>query len=208
MSVRTALGLAYLGARGRTAEELSSALDLDLDVTRSAANAQREAAELRSAVGYAELYVANRLWPDKSILVEPTCTATAESGYGATTETVDFIHAADASRITTNEWVETQTKSKIRDLLPEGSVDSLTRLVLTNAIYFKGRWQHVFPTMQTKDDAFSVERNRTVTASMMSLTSGSRSDKWAVSRSSRCPMRRAASRCSSFSQRRWTGFVK
>jgi serpin B len=170
-SLRAALGLAYQGARGNTAVQMSRALDLDPDATRAAASARREAAELQSAAGAAEMFVANRLWPDTSILVKPTFTASAERGYGATTGSVDFVHAADASRITINEWVATETRGKIRDLLPEGSVDHLTRLVLTNAIYFKGAWEHVFPKAQTRDGAFMIDRDRTVTAQLMNLTS-------------------------------------
>ena len=97
------------------------------------------------------------------------------SGYGAAIEEVDFVHAVDASRMRINGWVEEQTHGKVRELLPENAVTSLTRLVVTNAVYFKGTWAHPFPRAGTRNAAFKIASgiilDKTVMAPMMNVTS-------------------------------------
>jgi serpin B len=74
---------------------------------------------------------------------------------------VDFKTAPEAARLTINQWVEQKTEDKIKDLLPPGSVNSDTRLVLTNAIYFKGDWQTQFDKAATKDEDFHFSAAQT-----------------------------------------------
>jgi serpin B len=83
---------------------------------------------------------------------------------------VDFIGAAEASRKTINAWVERQTKEKIKNLIPKGVLDSMTRLVLTNAIYFKGNWARQFKEDQTKDAPFILADGRKIETAMMNQT--------------------------------------
>lgn len=80
---------------------------------------------------------------------------------------VDFVSQTERTRRTINEWVERQTNDRIRDLLPSGSLSNLTRLVLTNAVYFKGQWEHAFPTEATRDAPFHVSASRKVDVPLM-----------------------------------------
>ncbi len=155
-SLREALGIAYLGARGDTASEMSTALHLDPDASKSAASAKDEIAAWDAARGGAELSIANRLWADASFRVRPEYAASARDAYGAPTEPIDFVHQAEPSRAAINAWVTGRTHDRIKDLLPGGSIDSDTRVVITNAIYFKGDWASPFAQESTYDAPFAV----------------------------------------------------
>jgi serpin B len=170
-SLRGALGIAYLGARGDTAKEMASALDFDSDRMKVAETAKAEIAAWNQAGGGAELSVANRLWPDISFRIKSDFVAAATDAYGGSLEPVDFVNNAESSRKTINRWVAQKTKDKIPDLLPGGSLTPLTRLVITNALYFKGTWGKTFAKAYTKDTPFRVNAKTTTVTPMMSQTS-------------------------------------
>lgn len=153
-SMRTALGMTALGAKGATLDEMVKALALPADAAQIASAGKAEAAAWKAAAGKAELVIANRLWLDKGASLEKPFVAQAKDGFGASPELVDFARAADPSREKINAWVSDTTKGKIKDLLPKGSLTNLTRLVLTNAIYFKGNWATAFEKGKTKDEPF------------------------------------------------------
>lgn len=160
-SVRQPLALTAVGARGETARELATALATDADPAKAAAAAKAEAAAWQGARGKAELVVANRLWSDKAFAVKDDFKNVATSEFGAGIEPVDFAHAPDVARKTVNKWVAEKTENKIPDLLAEGAVDKRTRLVVTNAVYFKGRWSSPFSKSATKDEPFKATPART-----------------------------------------------
>jgi serpin B len=87
-----------------------------------------------------ELATANRLWGQKGFSFEQPFLDRLASSYGAGMQIVDYRAATDASRKTINDWVASRTKDRIKDLIPQGVLDALTRLVLTNAIYLKAQW--------------------------------------------------------------------
>jgi serpin B len=93
-----------------------------------------------------------------------------ETDYGGCLNEVDFVTAAEAARKTINDWVENQTNSKIKNLIPEGVLDSMTRLVLTNAIYFKGNWARQFKKERTQNVPFTLLNGNKVDVPMMSQT--------------------------------------
>lgn len=165
-SIRMALAMTALGAKGQTFDEMAKALVLPTDVTQIRHAGQAAAGDWKTAAGKAELVIANRLWLDKSATLEKAFAEDAKVGFGAEPETVDFRGAADPSRKRINTWVSDTTKGKIKDLVPQGAVDALTRLVLTNAIYFKGQWVTAFDKSQTKDAPFQTESG-SVTVPMM-----------------------------------------
>ena len=149
-SVAVALAMTHAGARGDTAKELETALhvtrpvaDLHAAVGTMLAswNAPREPREGSDPM---EIAVANRLFGEATVPYEPPYLDLARTVFGAPLEPVDFKHAPDAARTTINDWVESRTHDRIQDLLPAGSVDASTRLVLVNAIYFKAPWTHPF----------------------------------------------------------------
>jgi len=90
--------------------------------------------------------------------------------YGTGLRVLDFVNAPEESRITINDWVSEQTEGRIEDLIPEGSIDALTRLVLTNAIYFNAAWQFPFNKEATADGPFYLLDGGEVIVSMIRQT--------------------------------------
>jgi serpin B len=83
---------------------------------------------------------------------------------------MNFTHDAEGSRKAINQWVEDQTFNKIKGLIPAGLIDSLTQMVLVNAIYFKGDWTHPFKEKQTRSEPFYINREDMLNVRMMHLT--------------------------------------
>jgi len=119
--------------------------------------------------GY-ELHVANALWGQKDYAWLDEFLKTTKDNYGAGLREVDFIKETEKARQTINAWVEDQTKEKIKELLKPGILNSLTRLVLTNAIYFKGDWASPFDKEATKDAPFKLSAEKSVDVPLMYQT--------------------------------------
>jgi serpin B len=96
------------------------------------------------------------LWAEKTYAFLPGYVSTAETYYDAPVTNLDFITSPEDSRITINDWVEDRTEQKIQDLLPPGSIDASTRLVITNAVYFKGTWVKQFDAGETHEADFVI----------------------------------------------------
>ncbi len=123
---------------------------------------------LLTQVNQYELRVANALWAEKSYPFSPAYLATIHNYYGTGGAfPVDFKGNPEGERQKINAWVLEQTNQRIRDLMPPGSIDALTRLVLTNAIYFKGEWAAPFEESETKDEDFLAAVGNKVRAAMM-----------------------------------------
>ena len=175
-SISTALAMTYAGARGETAAEMKKALrfafgqeKLHPAMADLVDDLNARGGEDGAKAAY-ELVVANRLWGQAGYrFLEPFLELNRTS-YGAGLEQVDFARATEAARKQINTWVEDQTRDKIKELLKPGVLDSLTRLVLTNAIYFKGNWASQFKKERTADAPFHVTPDRTVDVPMMRQT--------------------------------------
>lgn len=168
-SVRHAIGAAYFGAYGVTAREIASALSLDSDPELAARLARAELAAWQSARGGAALDIASRLWVATGFSIRPEFQRVADDAFGARAASVDY-QKPELARSEINAWISDHTHGKIAELLPSGSVDPLTRLVITNAIWFKAGWQLPFPKDGTNDEPFFVTSNKTVKVPMMHLT--------------------------------------
>jgi len=97
---------------------------------------------------------ANAIWTDQRFPILGTFETAVTKKHGADIRSADFTGQPDIERIKINEWVEKKTRDKIQDLLPDGSVNTMTRMILVNAIYFKGDWLHAFDPKQTSDAPF------------------------------------------------------
>jgi serpin B len=168
-SISAALAMTWAGARGQTAGEMAHVLHFagPPEKIHSAMHELRDTLETAASKDSIDLSVANRLWGDRSKTFHPDFLDETKRDYGAGLEQVDFLGDADRSRQTINRWVEDRTHGRITDLLAEGSVTDLTRLVLTNAIYFKGRWEKPFEKTRTKNEPFHTSPTKDVTAPMM-----------------------------------------
>ncbi|MDE4908811.1 serpin family protein [Methanogenium marinum] len=169
-SISTALALTYEGAKGTTAEEIRSVFHFPADDTvRQEGYASLIAGLNRPDAAYS-LSTANALWAEETYPFLPEYIETAQRYYAAEVRNMDFITAPDESRLTINEWVEDQTEDRIQDLIPAGAITPLTRLVITNAIYFKGTWVLQFDENKTHQAAFFTESGDSVLVDMMQRT--------------------------------------
>jgi serpin B len=164
--------MALAGANGRTAEEIQSVLHLHRDSTYDAALGAllSELAKQGNAEGN-ELRTANGLWVQKGFDIRQAFTDTLANDYHAPLVRLDFIGNAEGARSEINRWTEVQTKEKIKDLFPAGSLNAQTRLVLTSAIYFYGKWQDPFVSSHTGPAPFTLAGGGTTQANFMNQTS-------------------------------------
>ncbi|MEN6397242.1 MAG: serpin family protein [Methanoregula sp.] len=168
-SISSALAITYEGARGPTADEIRSVFYFPKNTTRLREGFASVNAGINTGDAGYTLSTANALWAEKTYAFLPEYISTAEQYYAANTTNLDFISQPEASRQTINSWVEDKTYNKIKDLLPSGSITPLTRLVITNAVYFKGTWQKQFDANKTVDAPFRTA-GTTVTVRMMQRT--------------------------------------
>ncbi|XP_034562808.1 leukocyte elastase inhibitor-like [Notolabrus celidotus] len=117
------------------------------------------------------LSVANRLYGEKSFQFVTEFLADVKKYYSAELEAVDFRTKAEEARVNINTWVEENTQGKIKDLLIKGSLSDMTKLVLVNAIYFKGKWNKPFEKDMTVDYLFRMNKTDTKPVKMMQLKS-------------------------------------
>src|SRR5262245_606314 len=157
-SVSNALAMTYAGARGATATQMSAALRLPMggDRLHHAFAAVNGGVNGAGAKGGSELLVANAVWTQSGLAIVPAFQSTVKTLYEGALTPLDFRKAPEASRRTINAWVEQQTRDRIKDLVPEGAIKQDTRVVLTNAIYFKGKWRYAFSDDATRNEAFTV----------------------------------------------------
>lgn len=181
-SISLALAMTYAGARDDTARQMADTLHftlpderlhpafnaLDLSLTTRGAAAAGEA-ETDEPTEF-QLHIANAIWGQQGYTFLPAFLDTLAQYYGAGLRLLDFQGAPDDARVTINDWVSEQTEGKITDLIPPGAIDTLTRLVLTNAIYFNAAWVLPFEEEATQDDTFTLLDGSEVTVPMMAQT--------------------------------------
>jgi len=177
-SMSLALAMTYAGARGETEQQMANALhfilpqdrlhpafnSLDLELSQRGEGAQGKDGE-----GF-RLNIINAIWGQKDYEFLTTFLDILAENYGAGLRLLDFISAPDESRLTINNWVSDQTEGRIEDLIPQGLINELTRLVLTNAIYFNAAWQYPFSEDMTEDGPFYLLDEGEVTIPMMRQT--------------------------------------
>jgi serpin B len=177
-SISLALAMTYAGARGETAEQMAATLQFMLEQDRlhpafnwlDAELASRgEGAQGKDGEGF-RLNIVNAIWGQKDYSFLPTFLDVLAENYGAGLRILDFINETEKSRLTINEWVSDQTEGRIKDLIPQGAIDALTRLVLTNAIYFNAAWEYPFDEDVTANGQFYLLDGGQVTVPMMSQT--------------------------------------
>jgi serpin B len=166
-SLSSALAMTSAGARGHTLEQMTSVLHLPSQEETHAAMAQLLRQVNNRQSRRIELRTANALWAQKGHPFRDDYLRRMRSSYGAGFHEVDFTRSPEPSRRTINAWVETQTRNRIQQLLRPGLIDSLTRLVLTNAIYFKGDWQKPFPKNDSRKEPFTKPDGRQVSTMLM-----------------------------------------
>jgi serpin B len=166
-SISSALAMTYAGARGNTARQMEQALHFDQTKTGLHELFARLDAELKAAEGSNELSIANSLWPQEKYPFREEFLNLLKKNYGATVTPLNFERDAEQARVTINKWVDGRTRQKIGEIIGRGVLTPLTRMVLVNAIYFKGMWATPFPESATQPDKFFTKPDTTLTVPFM-----------------------------------------
>jgi len=177
-SISLALAMTYAGARNQTAEQMADTLQFMLEQDRlhpafnwlDAELASRgEGAAGKDGEGF-RLNIVNAIWGQKDYEFLSDFLDVLAENYGAGLRILDFITETEASRLAINQWVSDQTEGRIKDLIPQDAIDALTRLVLTNAIYFNAAWENPFDEDMTADGPFYLLDGGQVSVPMMKQT--------------------------------------
>src|SRR3989338_1346552 len=164
-SISAALAMTYEGAKGRTADEMKSVFHFpESNILRS--NFAAIYNEINKKDKPYKLSTGNALWAQQNYKFLEEYLSTVDKYYGGKAANVDFVMETEKSRQTINTFIEEQTNNKIKDLIPQGVLDASTRMVLTNAIYFKGTWAWEFDKSDTSDQDFKITPTNVVKTPM------------------------------------------
>jgi serpin B len=173
-SLSTALSMAWGGARGETAEQMKKVLHLqgtpDEVMTASGELARALQEPSRPVV----FHLANQLFGEKTYRLVPAFVEKTRKAFGAPIERLDFRKAPEPARVHINQWVESRTGHRVKDLIPPGGVAPNTGLVLVDAIYFLGDWEEPFPGLATRPAPFYLTPSKKRSVPTMNLLWGFR----------------------------------
>jgi len=166
LSIQTAISLAYMGAKGTTAEEMAGVMKFGSISRQSLADSFRNLMETLNASPLVK--IANKIYVKENYSVKKEFNEIATKSFYSEAQNLDFAHNVESAK-TINEWVEGKTNNKIKDLIDPSLLDSDTRMVLVNAIYFKGFWTHQFNKALTRKAPFWTSVKDSVEVDMMSV---------------------------------------
>ncbi|XP_041040588.1 serpin B6-like isoform X2 [Carcharodon carcharias] len=166
LSITTALAMVYLGAKGSTSKQMAKVLRFAAE-ENTHAEFQRLQSDMNNLSTSCLLKVANGLYREKSFNFHPEYLESVWKFYGAQVTGVDFAAGSEETRIQINSWVEGQTEGKIQNLLAQGTIDQESKLVLVNAIYFKGNWEKTFDEDDTEERPFRFTKDESKPVKMM-----------------------------------------
>lgn len=156
-SINNAFLMTYVGARGDTAQQMRDVLRIIVDdetLNQVFADYNAEIIANNNAVKdeYTSeriLAVSNALWIQQDFALSPDYPTALTDFYNASITPLDFVNAPDEARQRINDTIAEQTRQRILDLIPDGVIDAMTRLILTNAVYFKANWQNSFRAIES-----------------------------------------------------------
>lgn len=159
-SVALALGMVHAGARGETQAEIEKALHVSQDDEELERAFGALLRRWNGGIEGVELSVVDRLFGDTAVKFDRHYVDVTGKVFGSSMQLMNFSGAPDASRTEINRWVSEQTKEKIEDLLPARAVTADTKLVVVNAVYFKGSWAQAFDPKATADASFAAPKGK------------------------------------------------
>lgn len=174
-SISLALAMTYAGAQNETERQMADTLHFTLPQERLHPTFNALDLELASrgegaagadGEGF-RLNIVNTIWGQIGYSFRPEFLDVLAENYGAGLRLLDFSTAPEESRVTINDWVSDETEGRIEDLIPQGGLTPLTRLVLTNAIYFNAAWSEPFDESRTRDEPFNLLDGSQVAVPMM-----------------------------------------
>lgn len=169
LSISLALAMVAAGAKGPTLSQIAKCITLPEGAPMHKFSSHLLTSVLAdgSGTGGPQLGLANRVWIEQSLKLNPQFQQVLKDSYGSEAASVDFVSKAKEVLGEVNAWAKKETHGKIEDLLPPGSVDHDTRLVLANALYFKGKWKKPFDSYITREEDFFLLDGKTIKVPMM-----------------------------------------
>jgi serpin B len=171
-SIQTGLEMTYEGAQGATAQEIANVLHLPKNDSQRRSEKKQLLELFNNKDAPYTLACANGLWVQEKFPLKKQFLQTIKKNYRASVTPLDFTHNPHAAEKTINQAVSQQTHEHIINILPTNSLNELTRLVLINALYFKGSWQNPFDIKNTTEATFIVDAKTTVTVPLMHMPNG------------------------------------
>ncbi|XP_037365587.1 serpin B10 [Talpa occidentalis] len=189
-SISTALAMVYFGTRGTTASQMAQVLQFSRDQDTKTGPDSEKKRKMEFSSGKADeihsdfqkliseinnssnaniLKTANGIYGEKSYPFHNKYLEDMKTYFGAEPQSVNFVEDSDQIRKDINSWVESQTQGKIQNLLPEDAVDAATRMILVNALYFKGIWEYPFLAQDTTEKPFRINKTTSKPVQMMSM---------------------------------------
>jgi serpin B len=166
-SIYTAMAMVSEGARGATLTQMQGALGLSSNVSSNNAGFRSLLGNLAAHSSDYQLSIADGVWVQKNFGITSNFTNSLSSYYDATAQQADFINDSGGAVSNINDWAAGKTNYKITNLIPPGAINALTRLVLVNAVYFKGLWAEQFQVSNTSTAPFFITPSQNVTVQMM-----------------------------------------
>jgi len=168
-SISSAFAMTYNGAQGNTFNEMAQVFHFNKNLSEFNTD-YKNLFTLNENQKDFQFYNANSLWIQEGMEIKQNFLDVNKTYYGASLNLLDFKNDSEKSRITINNWVSEKTKNKINDLLNPSTIDNATRLVLVNALYFKGAWKKQFKKEQNTKDKFQVAKRDFIEADFMNTS--------------------------------------
>lgn len=169
-SISTAIAMAYEGARGDTANEIQNVFHFPKDDNTRRLSFAKVLNTINKAGGKYKLHTANAIWLQKDYPFLKDYKNTISKSYLGEIKNLDFVDNPSGSSSEINNWVSKYTNNKIKEIVSPDMFNDFTRAVLTNAIYFKGKWKHKFDREDTKPEDFTFDSGEKIKVPMMRLT--------------------------------------
>ena len=167
-SLTPAFGMVALGSKAETAKQMSQVFYFPLNEPSFHTAMGKLQTKIQKDAGSAvDICITNRVWMEETFKVNRQYKKSLQKSYNAKVALTSFIAQPEPSRVKINKAIEADTKNYIKDLLPEGSITDLTRLVLTNAIYFKGKWEKEFDPKKTTQREFTLSSGESINCATM-----------------------------------------
>lgn len=169
VSLSCAMSMAYAGTKNETEKQISAVFHFPANNTGFHKKMGSLSRNLKSKNKGVEINMVNRLWLENTFNIRRSYSKLMKSAYKSPISMVDFISKYEQSRLQINDYILKQTHEKIKDILPPNSVDNQTRLIITNAIYFKGQWEMQFDKKRTRENEFYTSPDTKVRCQMMGI---------------------------------------
>ncbi len=168
--ISTALAMVYEGARGSTREEMKKVLHFPEDDSLVREGFQALSNRINQESENYQFRIVNALWVHNDFKVLDDYLGIVEKYYSGNARNLDFVGQPEPSRLMINAWIEEQTSNKIKDLVPVGQIKKSTRLIITNAIYFRCKWVRWFDEKDTEEKDFRLSNGDIIQTPMMQQT--------------------------------------